>query len=257
MIHPTAIVSPQAKLGDGVSVGPFSIVGADVELGPGCEISSHAVVDGHTRLGAGVRVFPFASVGAAPQDLKYAGEPTRVEIGDGTIVRESVTVHRGTVGGGGVTRVGRNCLLMAYSHVAHDCVLGDRVILANGVQLAGHVTIEEFAILGGLCAVHQFARIGASAMLGGGTMAAKDVVPFVHCSGNRDVHLYGINSIGLRRRGFSEERIRILKDAYRLLFRSDHRLSRALEEVEASVELNDDVRHLLRFIRESERGIYA
>ncbi len=257
MIHPTAIVAPEAKLAPDVAVGPYSVIGPNVEIGAGSIIGPHAVIDGHTRLGAKVQVFQFASVGAPPQDLKYAGEPTQVEIGDGTVVRESVTVHRGTVAGGGLTKVGAGCLLMAYAHIAHDCSLGDRVILANGVQLAGHVAIESFAILGGLSAVHQFARVGTSAMLGGGTMASKDVVPFVHCSGNRDVQLHGINSLGLRRRGFSEERIRSLKAAYRILFRSGHRLSKAVQEVEANVEATEDVQHLLRFIRESERGIHV
>ncbi|MFN7951927.1 MAG: acyl-ACP--UDP-N-acetylglucosamine O-acyltransferase [bacterium] len=257
MIHPTAIIAPQAKLAPDVSVGPYTVIGPDVEIGAGAILGPHAVVDGHTKLGAKVQVFQFASVGAPPQDLKYAGEPTRVEIGDGTILRESVTIHRGTATGGGLTRIGAQCLVMAYAHVAHDCVLGDRVILANGVQLAGHVEIESHAILGGLSAVHQFARIGTSAMLGGGTMASKDVVPFVHCSGNRDVQLHGINSLGLRRRGFSDERIRSLKAAYRILFRSGHRLSKAMQEVEANVEPTEDVQHLLRFIRESERGIHV
>ncbi len=257
MIHPTAIIAPQAKLAPDVSVGPYTVIGPDVEIGAGAIVGPHAVVDGHTKLGAKVQVFQFASVGAPPQDLKYAGEPTRVEIGDGTILRESVTIHRGTATGGGLTRIGAQCLVMAYAHVAHDCVLGDRVILANGVQLAGHVEIESHAILGGLSAVHQFARIGTSAMLGGGTMASKDVVPFVHCSGNRDVQLHGINSLGLRRRGFSDERIRSLKAAYRILFRSGHRLSKAMQEVEANVEPTEDVQHLLRFIRESERGIHV
>ncbi len=257
MIHPTAIIAPQAKLAPDVSVGPYTVIGPDVEIGAGAIVGPHAVVDGHTKLGAKVQVFQFASVGAPPQDLKYAGEPTQVEIGDGTILRESVTIHRGTATGGGLTRIGAQCLVMAYAHVAHDCVLGDRVILANGVQLAGHVEIESHAILGGLSAVHQFARIGTSAMLGGGTMASKDVVPFVHCSGNRDVQLHGINSLGLRRRGFSDERIRSLKAAYRILFRSGHRLSKAMQEVEANVEPTEDVQHLLRFIRESERGIHV
>jgi UDP-N-acetylglucosamine acyltransferase len=257
MIHSSAVIAPGAVIGEGVTIGPFSVIGGNVEIGAGSTIAPHVVIDGHTRLGAKVQVFQFASVGAPPQDLKYAGEPTRVEIGDGTILRESVTVHRGTEPGGGLTRIGAGCLIMAYAHVAHDCRIGDRVILANGVQLAGHVSIEDFAILGGLCAVHQFARVGSSAMLGGGTMASKDVVPFVHCAGNRDVQLHGINSLGLRRRGFSEQRIRTLKDAYRVLFRSGLRLSKAIQEVEASVETNEDVAHLLAFIRESERGIHV
>jgi UDP-N-acetylglucosamine acyltransferase len=216
-VHPTAIVEDGARIGAGVRVGPFSLVGAGVELGDGVELVSHVVVAGHTRIGEGTRIWPFASIGHRPQDLKYAGETSYLEIGAGNMIREHVTMNPGTTGGGLTTRVGDGGLFMMGAHVGHDCQLGNNVIMANNATLAGHVEVGDFAFLGGLCAVHQFVRIGAHSMVGGMSGVEKDVIPFGTVIGNRAA-LGGLNIVGLRRRGFDRETVQALRDAYRAIF---------------------------------------
>lgn len=255
MIDPRAVIHEGAELGEGVEVGPFAVIGPHVKIGAGTTVGSHAMVEGHTTLGAGCRVFSFASVGSVPQDLKYRGEPTILQVGDRTIIREFTTVNIGTQGGGGATRVGSDCLLMAYTHVAHDCLLGDRVVMANGATLAGHVTVEDWAIVGGLTAVHQFVRVGAHAFVGGCSAVTMDVPPFVAASGNR-AKLYGLNLTGLKRRGFSAEALRGLRGAYRALFQTHDTLARALESVRQSPDYQlPEVRQFIDFIAQSERGV--
>jgi UDP-N-acetylglucosamine acyltransferase len=254
-IHPSAVVAPGVCVPESCSIGPFCLVGEGVEMGEHCELISHVVLGGPTRLGSHNRLHPFAVVGAGPQDLSYKGEPTRLEIGDHNEIREYVTIHRGTVKGGGLTRVGSHCLIMAYAHIAHDCVIGDRVIMANAATLAGHVTVEEWAVVGALCPVHQFVRVGAHSYIGGGTTITQDVMPFAKTCAVRDVHAYGANSVGLERRGFSKERVRAIKNAFRVLLAAKLNTSQALERIEREVEQTDDVRTLVEFIRTSERGI--
>jgi UDP-N-acetylglucosamine acyltransferase len=213
------------------------------------------VLDGWTRLGSYNRIFPFASIGLAPQDLKYAGEETRLEIGDHNVIREFVTLHRGTPGGGGVTRIGSHTLIMAYAHVAHDCFIGDHAMLANAATLAGHVTVEEWAVVGALCPVHQYVRIGAHAYVGGGTTITKDVLPFSKTVAARDTHAYGLNAVGLERRGFSKERIRQIHHAFKLLLASRLNTSQALERLKSEADTGPDVRQLIEFIESSQRGV--
>ncbi len=254
-IDPRAVVHEGASLAEGVEVGPFAVIGPNVTVGEGTSIGSHCVVDGHTTLGRGCRVFPYASVGTIPQDLKYAGEESRLEVGDRTVIREFTTVNIGTEGGGGVTRVGADCLLMAYSHVAHDCQLGDHVILANAVNLAGHVVVGEWAVIGGLSAVHQFVRIGAHAFVGGCSAVTLDVPPYVSAAGNR-AKLYGLNLTGLRRRGFGDDTLKALRRAYRALFQSKSTLAEAIETVRGDeVYRVPEVQRFVEFIAESERGV--
>lgn len=255
MIHPTALVDPDARIPASCKIGPYCVVGADVEMGENCELVAHVVLEGPTRLGSRNRVFPFASLGQPPQDLKYAGEKTRLEIGDHNQIREFVTLHRGTVGGGGVTRIGSHTLIMAYAHVAHDCAVGDHVILANAATLAGHVTVEDWATVGALCPVHQYVRVGAYAFIGGGSTITKDVLPFSKTVAARDAHAYGLNAIGLERRGFTRERIRKLHHAFKLLLASKLNTSQALEKLKSEANLGEDVEFLVRFIERSERGV--
>lgn len=253
-IHALALVDADAKIGSDCRIGPFAVIGAGVEIGDHCQIGAHAVIEGPTRLGSHNQVFQFASVGTAPQDLGYQGEPTALEIGSHNTLREFVTINRGTVKGGGVTRIGSHNLLMAYCHVAHDCCIGDQVVMANAATLAGHVSIEDHAILGGLSAVHQFARVGAHAILGGGTMAPLDVPPYMMAAGNH-ASLHGINVRGLARRGISRETILQIKRAYRLLFRSGQRLEDAMDEVLRRGLDAPEVAHLLDFIKNTKRGV--
>ncbi len=251
-IHPSAIVHPDAVLGDGVVVEAYAVVGAGVTLGEGVWVGPHAVIEGTTTLGAGSKVCHAAYVGAPPQDLKYGGEPTRVEIGERTTIREFASVHRGTVASG-VTRIGSDVLLMAYTHIAHDCRIGDRVILANGVQLGGHVEIGEWAIIGGLTPVHQFCRIGAHAMVGGGLRASQDVAPFM-LAADEPMRLVGVNTVGLRRRGFPPETIAALKKAHRLLCRSHLNTEQAMKAIREEVPPLPEIEELLAFLSESRRG---
>lgn len=252
-IHPTSIVSPGAELGADVEIGPFCTVGPHVVLGAGTRLISHVVVDGWTRLGEGCTVFPFASVGLQTQDLKFKGGAPRTEIGSHTTIRESVTIHAATFDGD-VTRVGSHCHIMAYAHVAHDCNVGDRVIMANVATLAGHVVVEDRAILGGLSAVHQFVRVGRLSITGGCTKVTQDIPPFMMADGN-PVTVPTINSIGLKRAEVSEASQRALKLAHRLLYRQDLSTGKAVEAIERDVEKTPEILHLLAFIRASERGI--
>lgn len=254
-IHPTAIVEDGATLGEGVKVGPYCIVGPDVALDDGVDLVSHAVVTGQTRIGANSRIFPFASVGHPPQDLKYHGEKSRLEIGANTVIREHVTINPGTEGGGMLTRIGANCLFMVGSHVAHDCKIADHVILVNNATLAGHVIVEDWAILGGLSAVHQFCRIGKHAMVGGKTGVAQDVIPYGSVTGNR-AKLQGLNIVGLKRRNFNREMIHELRKAYRLIFAEEGTMAERLKDVEEDFADNEAVMDIVRFIREdSSRAI--
>jgi UDP-N-acetylglucosamine acyltransferase len=254
VIDARAVVSPQARLAPDVTVGPFSVIGADVELGPRTVIGPHAVINGPTTMGAANRVFQFASLGDAPQDKKYGGEPTRLEIGDRNVFRESCTVNRGTTHDQGVTRIGDDNLFMAYSHVAHDCQIGNSTVFANCASLAGHVEIGDWAILGGLTAVHQFARIGAHAFLGGGSIVSRDVPPYVMVAGNPAVP-HGVNSEGLRRRGFTDEQIQNVREAYRILYRSELKLAEALAQLLPVAAERAEVRVFVDFIQASARSL--
>ena len=253
--HPTAIVHPRAQVAGSVSIGPYSLIGEDVELGEGTEVMSHAVIDGHTRIGKNNRIFPWASIGLAPQDLKYGGEPTRLEIGDDNTLREFVTLHRGTAEGGGVTRIGSHNLLMAYVHIAHDCVIGNHVIMGNAASLAGHVEVQDFAIVEPFCGIHQYCRVGQYAFLGAYSVVNKDILPYSKVSAPRPVDLYGANTIGLERRGISKEEISELQAALKLLSRSKLNTSQALEAIAAKGFQSPHVKLLVEFIRTSQRGV--
>ncbi len=254
MIHPTAIIDASAKLRRDVSIGAYAVIGADVDLGDGCEVGHHVVIEGPTRMGKCNRIWPHAYLGAAPQDSGYAGEPTRIEMGDENIIREFATIHRGSPKDRGVTRIGNHNMFMAYSHVAHDCTVGSHVIMANAATLGGHVTVGDYVNIAGLCALHQFVRIGTHAMLGGGTMVPLDVPPFVMASGNH-AKLFGLNRRGLERRGFSSHDIRQLRHAYKLLFRSDLRLADAIAAVEAERLDSPCVGDLIDFMKTTKRGV--
>jgi UDP-N-acetylglucosamine acyltransferase len=253
--HPTAIIHPAARIAASCTIGPFCIVGEEVEMGEGCELLSHVVLKGPTKIGGHNRVFPFTTLGLEPQDLKFKGEKTRLEIGDNNVIRESVTIHRGTPAGGGLTRIGSNCLIMAYAHIAHDCEIADNVIMANAATLAGHVTVEEYAVVGALCPVHQFVRVGAYSYVGGGTTITQDVLPFSLTSAKREVHAFGMNSVGLERKGFSKERLRKIHSAYRILLSSKMNVGDALAKIKAHGDLGEDVERLVKFVEGSERGI--
>ncbi|MGH9327293.1 MAG: acyl-ACP--UDP-N-acetylglucosamine O-acyltransferase [Terriglobia bacterium] len=253
--HPTAILDPGARLACTVTVGPYSIIGEDVELGDGCEVMSHAVLHGPMRAGSGNRFFPYASIGLDPQDMKYRGERTCLEIGNENIFREFVTVHRGTAEGGGLTRIGSHNLLMAYVHVAHDCHLGDGIIMANGASLAGHVEIGDHAIVGAFCGVHQFCRIGAFSFLGSYTVVNKDILPYSKTTAPRPMEVLGANRIGLERQGLSKEDVGQIEKAFRLLTRSKLNTTQALEAIEARGFQSPHVQALAEFIRTSERGV--
>jgi len=254
-VHPTAIIDPQAKIHPSCKIGPYCVIGPDVQLGEGCHLVSHVAMEGPSKIGSDNGFFPFSSIGMAPQDITYAGEPTQLEIGDHNEIREFVTINRGTVKGGGVTRVGNYNLIMAYTHVAHDCVVGDRVILANAATLGGHVTVEDWAVVGAMCPVHQYVRIGAHSYIGGGTTITKDVLPFSKTVAARDTHAYGLNALGLERRGFSKERIRKIHHAYKVLLASKLNTSQALKMLKAEPDSGEDVEMLIRFIESSERGV--
>lgn len=255
MIHLTAVIDPSARVPASCTIGPYCIVGADVELGESCELMSHVVIQGPAKIGSNNRFFPFCSIGAEPQDISFKGEKTRIEIGDSNVIRECVTLNRGTVKGGGVTRIGSHTLIMAYSHVGHDSVIGDHAMLVNGATLAGHVTVEEWAVVGALCPVHQFVRIGAHSYIGGGTTITQDVLPFSKCVQPRDVHVYGANAIGLERRGFSKDRISRIQHAFRILVNSKLNTTQALERLKSEGDQGEDVTMMIRFIEQSERGV--
>lgn len=248
-IHPSSVVDPAARLGEGVVIGPFCVVGADVSLGDGCELISHAVVAGRTTIGPGARIFPFASIGHQPQDLKFKGEPSTLSIGANCMIREGVTMNPGTEGGGLVTSVGDNCSFLANAHVAHDCRVGNGVIFSNNVMLAGHCSVGDFAIIGGGAAVHQFCRIGAHAFIGGLSGVENDVIPYGIAIGNR-AHLAGLNIVGLKRRGFDREVIHDIRRAYRLLFADEGTLQERVADVATEFSNRATVHEILDFIRE-------
>lgn len=254
-IHPTAILSPETILGKDVEIGPYSVTEGRVSIGDGCVIGPHVVIKGPTTIGSNCRIYQFASIGEIPQDLKFKGEETELVIGDGNVIREYVTINRGTQGGGGRTVIGKGNFLMSYVHIAHDCILGNYNILANVATLAGHITIENFAIIGALSAVHQFARIGSYAFVSGMTGVAQDIPPFVKAAGNRS-KLYGLNTIGLKRHGFSDEAISALKKAYRVVFRSKLRMIEAIGQIESDpIGEVTEVQQFIDFLRTTKRGI--
>lgn len=253
-VHATAVVHPDAQIHETVEIGPYAVIGPKVKIGAGTRVGPHAVIEGRTTLGMRNHVFQFSSVGAAPQDLKYAGEDTELVIGDENQIREFTTLHIGTAGGGGVTRVGSRNLFMANSHVAHDCVVGNGCILANSAALGGHVQVEDFVILSGLTAVHQFTRIGKHAFIAGGAMVVMDVPPYCMAQGDR-AELVGLNTVGLERHGFSEERISRIKEAYRILFRSKLGMAEALAKLKAELGGHSEIDHLVEFVSQSKRGL--
>ncbi|HSO19761.1 MAG TPA: acyl-ACP--UDP-N-acetylglucosamine O-acyltransferase [Desulfosarcina sp.] len=254
MIHPTAIISPDAAIADDVAIGAYSIVGENVTIGKGTRIGPHVVIDPHVEIGPGCRIFQFAAIGAIPQDLKFGGETSRVLIGPDVTIREFVTIHRGTEKGGGVTEVGEKSFLMAYTHIAHDCRVGKMVVLANNTTLAGHISIGNHATVGGLVAIHQFVRIGDYAFVGGKSAVVKDVPPYVIAAGDRAI-LHGLNRVGLKRHGFSDQALSALKKTYRILFRYGLTLNEAIQRVHAEVEPLPEVDQFIAFIKASSRGV--
>ncbi len=252
-IDPTAVVHQGTQIGEGTEVGPYAVIGEHVRIGRGCRIGASSVIEGHTAIGDGNQIFPFVSIGQIPQDLKFGGEPTRVAIGHRNVIREFVTIHRGTAGGGGITDIGDHNLLMAYTHIAHDCHVGSHTIFANAATLAGHVLVEDYATIGAFSGVHQFCRVGRHAFIGGYSVVTKDALPFAKTVGNR-ARIYGLNTIGLERRGFSRDLIAKLRRAYRHLLHSN--TSRALAQIEADRSLRcEEVDYLVTFIRTSARGV--
>jgi UDP-N-acetylglucosamine acyltransferase len=254
VIDPRAVISPQAELAADVAVGPFSVIGADVVIGAGTWIGPHAVINGPTRIGADNKVYQFASLGDAPQDKKYKGEPTRLEIGDRNVFRECVTVNRGTTHDAGVTRIGSDNLFMAYAHVAHDCQLGDKIVMSNVATLGGHVEIGDWVILGGLSAVHQFTKVGAHCFIANNAAVTRDVPPYVMAVGQPAVP-HSVNSEGLKRRGFDAAQIQNIRRAYRVLYRSGLKLKEAMAELERTAEAQSEIRPFVEFIKRSERSI--
>jgi UDP-N-acetylglucosamine acyltransferase len=254
-VHPTAIVDARAKVPASCQVGPYCVIGPEVELGERCRLVAHVAIAGPTKIGGDNAFFPFCAIGMDPQDVTYQGEATRLEIGDHNEIRECVTITRGTVKGGSLTKVGSHTLIMAYAHIGHDSVIGDHCMLVNGATLAGHVTVEEWAVVGALCPVHQFVRIGAHSYIGGGTTITQDVLPFSMTSAARDTHAYGMNKVGLERRGFSKERVRKIHHAYKTLLASKLNTSQALEKLKAEPDRGQDVDLLIHFIEASERGV--
>src|SRR4051812_32488077 len=253
-IHPTAVVSPGARIGDDCFVGPYCIVGDEVQLAEGVRLESHCVVDGRTEIGAATHVYPFVSIGLASQDLKYKGEPAMTRIGRNCSIREFVTIHRGTEGGGMLTETGDNCLIMAQAHIAHDCIIGANVIMANGATLAGHVEVAEGANIGAYSGVHQFCRIGREAYVGGYSVVVKDALPFALSVGNH-AKCYGLNKVGVRRRGYSRETIAALHHAFHLLLSAKLNTTQALDRIREEIENSAEVDELVRFVATSERGV--
>ena len=257
-IHASAVIAEGAVVPESCTVGPFCTIGPDVTLGEDCTLVSHVVLDGKTQLGARNTIYPFTSIGISPQDLKYRGEPTETIVGDDNTIRECVTVSRGTTKGGGLTRIGSNCLIMAYAHVGHDSQVGSHCILANAATLAGHVTIGNYATVGAFSPVHQFCTVGDHAYIGGGTIVTQDVLPYSLTSARRENKAFGINKVGLSRRGFSEERLKLLQKAYRLLLAAKLNTSAAIEkmkELKGDAEAMEDIANLIAFIERSQRGV--
>lgn len=254
MIHKTAIIDAKAELDAGVEIGPYCIIGPQVKIAKNTRLAPHVVIDGWTKIGEGCRIFQFASLGAIPQDLKYKGEESWVILGNNNTIREFVTIHRGTAQSGGKTIMGDNNLLMAYSHVAHDCKIGNQVILANAATLAGHIEIEDYAIVGGLVGIHQFLKLGRHCIIGGGSGVNQDIPPYMMANGQR-AKLYGVNNIGLKRHNFSPEAVSNLKKAYHIIFRSGLTIKKALDQVQTEIKNSPEVDHLISFIKSSEKGI--
>ncbi len=253
-IDARAVIDPAARLDASVSVGPFAVIGADVEIGAGCVIGAHVVIEGPTRIGRDNRIHPFAVVGGTPQDMKYAGEPTTLEIGDGNLIREYVTLNRGTVQGGGVTRIGHRNWIMAQAHIAHDCIIGDHTIFANAVALAGHVTVHDHVVLGGYSLISQFCRIGAHAFTAMGSVINQDVPPYVAVSGHM-ARPFGINTEGLKRRGFTPDAIHAIRRAYKLLYKSELSLTEAIAQIETLAPDCAELEPLVEFLKDKSRGI--
>jgi UDP-N-acetylglucosamine acyltransferase len=255
MIHPTVIIDPKARIAEGVEIGPYSVIEKDVLIGKGTKIGPHVVIREGTEIGKGCEISQFASIGEAPQSVGYKGEKTFLKIGDHNIIREFVTLHRGTVKGGGKTVIGNENFIMAYSHVAHDCQIGNQVVMANGATLAGHILIEDFAIIGGLSAIHQFCRVGTYAIIGGLSGVLMDIPPYTKAQGDR-ARLFGLNTVGLKRANFSEGTLKALKKAYRIIFRSGLTLEKAIKQVgEDEISQRPEVQHFLQFMQGSKRGI--
>ena len=254
MIHKTAIVDAGAEIGADVEIGPYSIIRNNVILGDNTRIGSHVVIEPYVRIGPDCRIFQYAAIGAPPQSLKFKGEESFIKIGRGNTIREFVTIHRGTAFGGGVTELGENNFIMAYSHIAHDCRVGDHVVLSNNATLGGHITIGDYSIVGGLVAIHQFVRIGAYAFIGGKSAVVKDVPPYMIAAGDR-AKLHGLNSVGLKRHGFSKHTLSMLKKAYRIVFRIGLTLNEAIERVQADVEPVPEVLAFIEFLQSSSRGL--
>lgn len=253
-IHPTAIVDKEAEIEDGVVIGPYCIVGKAARIKKGVRLISNVIIEGRTEIGEDTIIYPFTSIGLPPQDLKYKGEDTGVIIGKKNIIREYITIHRASVGGDGFTVIGDNNFLMAYVHIAHDCKIGNSVLMANAATLAGHVKVEDHAVIGGLVAVHQFTRIGSYAMVGGFSGVGQDIPPYMIASGAR-ARLFGLNTVGLKRHGFSEETLSELKRAYKILFREKRTLKDAIKKIQAELPYSEEIRHLIEFIEENKRGI--
>ena len=253
-IHPTAIISPEAQIAEDVEIGAYSIIGPDVHIGKQTVVGPHVVIETHTDIGERCRIYQFAAIGAAPQDLKFKGEKTRVIIGNDNTIREFVTIHRATAAGTGTTVMGDHNLIMAYSHIAHNCILDNHIIMVNAANLSGHIHVEDYAIIGGLTGVHQFTRIGAHCMIGGASAVTRDVAPYLIAAGNHAT-THGLNVVGLKRRGFEEKTINDIKRAYTLVFRSSLLLRTAIDKVRDEVDDSPEVRHFLEFIEKSERGL--
>ena len=254
-IHPTALVDARAELAEDVDILPYTIIGPEVVIEAGCTVGPHVVIEGRSHIGKRNQIYPFVTIGFPPQDISYGGEPTQVRIGDQNIIREHVTIHRGTPGGGGVTRIGSHNFIMAYAHIAHDCKLGDQVIMANGATLGGHVQVDDYVVLGGLAAVHQYVRIGAHAYIGGTSAINQDIPPYTLIAPD-PAEIYGLNMVGLKRKGFSAEAIQALKSCYRILFRSNLTVKKAIEKIRKDVTALPEVETLLGFMEQaSKRGI--
>ena len=253
-IHPTAIISPEAEIAEDVEIGAYSIIGPDVHIGKQTVVGPHVVIETQTDIGERCRIYQFAAIGAAPQDLKFKGEKTRVIIGNDNTIREFVTIHRATAAATGTTVMGDHNLIMAYSHIAHNCILNSHIIMVNAANLAGHIHVEDYAIIGGLSGVHQFTRIGAHCMIGGASAVTRDVAPYLIAAGNHAT-THGLNVVGLKRRGFEDETINDIKRAYTLVFRSSLLLRTAIDKVRDEINDSPEVRHFLEFIEKSERGL--
>ena len=253
-IHPSAVINSHAEIEDDVVIGPFCIVGEGVHIKKGSKLLSNVIIEGNTEIGNNCTIYPFTSIGLPPQDMKYKDEKTGVKIGDNNTIREYITIHRASVSGDGITTIGDNNFLMAYAHIAHDCKIGSHVIMANVATLAGHVVVEDHTVIGGLVAIHQFTRIGAYAMVGGFSGVGQDIPPYMIASGAR-AKLFGLNAIGLKRHGFSDQTINELKKAYKILFREKHTVKEAIKKIQEDLPYTDEIKHLIEFIQKNKRGI--